>query len=235
MVDLHSHLIFGTDDGVTNLEDSIKMILAAFNRGYKALIITPHYIEDSIYSSNVFDNTKLMKVIQKEIREQNIDIKIYLGNELMYSNNILELLDKKEITTLNKSRYLLMELYVNIRYESLIDKIDVLINKGIVPIIAHPERYDYITIEQFTEMVEHGALLQMNTGSILGIYGRSVKKRLRLLLKNDLIHIASSDNHSTDNFCYTMESKMAVSKILKNVDKIFIDNPLKILKNHIIK
>jgi protein-tyrosine phosphatase len=160
MVDLHSHLIYGVDDGVINLEQSINMIKAASANNYKCLITTPHYIEDSIYSSAVNKNMEIIKNIEEALVRENIDIKMYLGNEVMFSNNILDLLVKQEIIKLNNSRYLLIELPENISYDTLIDKIDLLISKDIVPIIAHPERYDYIGIDDLKEFVSHGALFR---------------------------------------------------------------------------
>ncbi len=232
MIDLHSHLVYGVDDGVKNLEDSIRMIKAAYDSGYKYLITTPHYIEDSIYSSPVIKNRQIVDIIKNELEKQNIDIKIYLGNEVMFSNNILELLEKKEITTLNDSRYMLIELPENIKIDTVIDKVDLLIKKSIIPVIAHPERYDYITIEQLKEIVDHGALLQINMGSVLGTYGRNVKKRVRSLLNQKLVHVVGSDTHSSDNFYYLSKARNEVYKIMPDiVEEIFSVNPGKILNN----
>lgn len=233
MVDVHSHLIYGVDDGVKTLEESMKMILAAKENGYQTLVVTPHYIEDSIYSSSSIENSKIILKIEEELLRQNIDVKICLGNEFMLSNNVLELLEKNEIKTLNNSKYLLTELSQTMSSDYIIDKIDLLISKNIIPIIAHPERYDFIDLQQYKEMVSHGALLQMNLGSLLGTYGKHVKKRARLLIKNNLIYIVGSDTHRKDNFSYLLKTKKIVSKLMPNiVDDIFYNNPIKILEDN---
>ncbi len=233
MVDLHNHLIYGVDDGVKSLDESIKMILAAKENGYSALIITPHYIEDSIYSSSVKQNSEILFTIKEELKNQNIDIELYLGNEFMLSNNVLDLLEEKEISTLNSSRYLLVELSQNMKYDYLVDKIDLLIKKGIVPIIAHPERYDFLELQQFKEFVNHGALLQLDAGSLLGAYGKHAKKRARLLIKANLIYVVSSDTHRKENFSYLSKTKKIVNKIMPSVvEDIFEINPRKILRNN---
>lgn len=232
MIDLHSHLVYGVDDGVKNLEESILMIKAAYDNGYRYLITTPHYIEDSIYSSPFIKNKAIIELIQNELSLNNIDVKLLLGNEVMFTNNILELLDSGEIAKLNNSRYLLIELPESIVIDTLVDKIDSLINKGIVPVIAHPERYDYIEIDILKTLVNHGALLQMNLGSILGKYGKKVKKRSQKLLKQRLIHVVGSDTHGKDNFCYQVEARKVVNKIDPiMVELIFNINPGKIVNN----
>lgn len=232
MVDIHSHLIYGVDDGVVNLEESINLIKDASNNGYKTLVITPHYIEDSIYSSPAIENSKIILKIEEELLLQNIDVKVHLGNEVMLSNNVLELLEKKEISTLNNSRYLLIELSETMNHDYIIDKIDTLLSKDIVPIIAHPERYDFIDLNQCKEFVNQGALLQMNLGSLLGTYGKHVKKRARLLIKNNLIYLVGSDTHRKDNFSYLLKTKKIVHKLMPNiVEDIFYNNPIKILED----
>ena len=110
MIDMHSHLLFSIDDGSKSIDESIKILKNLAEVGYTDIILTPHYIEESKYSSNKKNNLSILKIMKEEIKKENIQINLYLGNEIFINDNIPKLLKEKEITTLNDSNYLLIEL-----------------------------------------------------------------------------------------------------------------------------
>ena len=238
MIDLHSHLLYGIDDGCLDIDESISLIKSAYNNGYKALILTPHYIEDTNYNSNVSNNNKILNILKSKCYELNIDIELYLGNEVYYSKDIINLLEKKEISTLNNTRYLLMEFSFVLEDKNILDTIDILVRNNIIPIIAHPERYPYLMkdINKLKQMIEYGALFQSNIGSLLGIYGNDVKNNIIKLLKNNMIHVLSSDVHHTDLYSKINMVKNILDRININYkDDLLSLNPNKILNNEEIK
>lgn len=231
MYDLHCHLIYGVDDGTLSLEDSLKLIKNAFDNGYKGLVLTPHYVLDSSYDSNVLNNKKILEELKSKI---DYDMSLYLGNEVYFNREILSLLKKGEISTLNDSRYLLLELSVMNQDKNVLDVIDILKENGITPIIAHPERYSYLmkNLLLMVEMIEHGALFQVNIGSLVGLYGKTYKKNVIKLIKSNLIHFLSSDTHTSNNYSYVDKALDILSEINSNIGlELLSINPLKVIKD----
>ena len=181
MTDIHSHILFDIDDGSKNIEESIELLKKLKDIGFNNIILTPHYIEGSEYSSNNSEKNERFKELKKELLNQKIDINIYLGNEIFINNNIYELIKKAEIKTLNNTRYILIELPFHNQIVNLEDLIYELKIKGLKPKIAHPERYTYFqeNYKEVDRLREEGFLFQGNYASILGYYGKEAQKLLK--------------------------------------------------------
>ena len=110
MTDVHSHILFNIDDGSYSIEESIILLKELKSIGFTNVILTPHYIKGSEYSANNQIKLERFTELKEEIKKQNIEINIYLGNEIFVCNNILELLEREEIVSLNNTKYLLIEL-----------------------------------------------------------------------------------------------------------------------------
>ena len=141
MKDIHNHLIFGIDDGSKSIDESIKLLNEMSERGVTEIVLTPHYIIGTNYNCNNKIKKEKLKELQKLTK-----IKLYLGNEVFIDNNILEYIENDEISTINNTKYLLIELPLREKLEIAFDILFNLRNNGIVPIIAHPERYQYINL-----------------------------------------------------------------------------------------
>jgi protein-tyrosine phosphatase len=233
-IDIHSHILYGIDDGSKTLEESIEILKQAKEIGFKEIVLTPHYIENSKYNKNNEEKEKLLKTL----KEKETEIKLYIGNEVFQTENIEELLNKKEIATINNSKYLLIEFPM---YQKTIKNINNIIYelkiKGITPIIAHPERYEFIqtNIKIVDSLIEDGAILQSNYGSIIGIYGKNAKKTVKKLLKNNKISLLATDVHYKNNKIYEKMDKI-IKKIKKIVGEerlieLIYENPKKIIEN----
>lgn len=239
-IDIHSHALYGIDDGSKSIEESIEILKEYKKMGFNDVILTPHYIENTDYNKNNKEKNNILKELKKELKKQKIDINLYLGNELYISNNILNLVEMKEISKLNNSKYLLIELPMNNEISNLYDIIFNLLSNNIIPIIAHPERYTYIqkNIKIAEQLVEKGVLLQLNYGSIIGYYGSSAKKTAKKLLKNNLVSLLGTDIHHPNSKIYN-NMNIIIKKIKKitnedNIKKIMIENPKKILEDSTI-
>jgi protein-tyrosine phosphatase len=235
MVDLHTHILPDIDDGSKSLEESIEILRKYLEDGLKEIVLTPHYMEDSEYSISNDIKKEKFNLLKEAVKQQNMDINLYLGNEVYASNNILDLLKENKIMTINNSRYILIE-FPMLNYSN--NYIDIVYNlklSGIVPIIAHPERYAYIQndINIAEEFVKKGALLQINKGSLFGRYGTSVFKTAKHLLKKRLVHFVGTDIHSTDGYYSTEKFKKMIIKITdkKYAEEILEVNGLKVLNN----
>lgn len=239
MRDLHSHILNGIDDGSKSIEESIAILKEEVKFGVTDVVLTPHYIKDSKYNANNKTKEKLFKELKKIIKDENININIYLGNEIYIDEGIPELMINEEVTTINGTRYILMELPLNHEYIMLDEVLDEIISKGYVPIIAHPERYRryYKNYEFFNHLIERGCLLQGNIGSLAGKYGKEAKKMLKNLLKRDMITVIGTDVHHSNSSILEINVEKCLKKIVKDDEKIkdILENNLeKILNDEII-
>jgi len=197
MVDIHSHIIWGVDDGSKSREMTIKMLEIAQRGGTCKIVATPHFLPERYYLSfnsikKEFENVKSM------LKEEGLDIEVYLGQEVYFTKNILEDYEKGLIGTINNSRYMLIEF--NMRDFSIREVTETLYElqiKGIVPVIAHPERYRKFIDNPnlINEFINEGYLFQLNTGSLKGDFGTEVKKLSEKLIKNKVYSFIGSDAH----------------------------------------
>ena len=215
MRDLHCHLLYGIDDGSREKEESIKLLKELENNRVTDIMLTPHYI----IGSNFCADNSIKKGMVDELQKHTL-INLYYGNEVYIDNNIVDYIEKGEISTLNGSRYLLIEFPLNERLDSALSIIRNIIKKGYTPIIAHPERYHYYDLEFFQELIEEGCLLQGNITSLCGKYGNNSKHNLELLVKKHMIHLMGTDTHRTVyplNNCYIALSAITDREMYKEI------------------
>ncbi|XFA98545.1 CpsB/CapC family capsule biosynthesis tyrosine phosphatase [Candidatus Izemoplasma sp. B36] len=197
MIDIHTHILPNVDDGSPDLETSIELIKNEINQGVTDIFVTPHYYKYRGYLSSSEQNKKIFDMLVDRVNELELKINLYLGMEVYYTIDMLKLLENNTLSTMNHSSYVLIEFSLNKELESIPEAINNLTAKGYVPIIAHPERYPYLTkISEYEYIKRMGALIQVNASSINGYYGRKVKKFVLNLIKNNLVDFVASDIHS---------------------------------------
>lgn len=227
MVDLHSHIIWNIDDGSKSKEMTLNMLKIAEANGTIKIVATPHFyrgVWESTYAQ-VKESIEKVKVLAKE---NNINIEIYSGQEVYYSENILQQYNEGSIGTINDSRYMLIELPMKeFNIEEVIDNIYELQLKGIVPIMAHPERYipfikHPILINKF---IKEGFLFQLNAGSLVGAFGKDVKQLAEILVSNEVYSFIGSDGHRDEKRDTNLENGInAVKKINSGYVDVFKEN-----------
>lgn len=218
MVDIHSHLIWGIDDGSESKEMTINMLKQAKEGGTKKLVLTPHYLL-GYYEVPIIKVKEKAKEISLLAKYNEIDIEIYCGQEVYINRKILENFENKIIGTINESRYMLIEFNMrNFSVEEVIEILYELQLKGIVPIIAHPERYIKFmkSPSLINEFVEEGFLFQLNIGSITGDFGKEVKKTAELFLKNKIYSFLGSDAHRDEKRNPNMSKGIEILKEMDN-------------------
>ena len=234
MIDLHSHVLPGIDDGAKTFENSIAIIRELSEQGVTDLIATPHYICDTIYTSPRSDNTKLLEQLQQKLKEEGIDINVYLGNELYIDESIRKLIENKTVSSLADSEYVLLEFPLNNAYPNYEDIIGDLIQSGYKVVLAHPERYA-ITQNDFqilVDLYDMGVLMQCNLGSFLGKYDKHAEKTAVKLAKNKMIYGLGSDIHHVRRDGGILKAIKRLKKYYREdeLDKLLNENPRKILK-----
>lgn len=218
MTDIHCHLIYDVDDGSRSLQESIELLQELNNVGFNQVIITPHFISGTEYNSDNELKLSRLHKIKEELQKHNININVYLGNEIFINKHIPKLLEKGYIASLAGTKYLLIELPFHNKILGLEDLLYELTCQGYIPIIAHPERYtyfqeDYRLVDTFKE---EGILFQCNYASILGYYGKSAEKLVKYLFKNHYVDYLGTDLHRIDKTFMLDNFK----KIEKNIIKL---------------
>ena len=196
MIDIHSHILPNIDDGSRSIEETFNLIREAKNVGFDAIVTTSHYME-GYYETNVPEREVWLNAICENMQVKNIDMKLYLGNEIYMSENIIKLLEERKASTINDTSYVLFELPLNVEPFNLYDVIYELQQYKLVPILAHPERYSFVQKEPelIYDLVEKGVLMQANYGSVIGQYGKKAEMIVLKLLEGNMIHMFGSDVH----------------------------------------
>lgn len=231
MRDIHSHISYDIDDGAQTKEEAIALLKSEEKKNVTDIILTPHYIKNSKYQANRFVREEIIKELQPHTK-----IHLYIGNEVYVCEDMLSLLEMGEISTLNNSKYLLMELPMTSKLRNLEGIVYELLRRGIVPIIAHPERYLYVQqdVTYLDKYLEMGVLFQSNYGSILGLYGKNAQKTVKALLKRNYISFLGSDLHDITKSYDVLKLHKKLKRIVKDQKKIedlLENNILKVIHN----
>lgn len=238
MKDIHSHLIPGIDDGSRTIEESIMLLKKMEQQGITDLVLTPHYVEKSRYVCNNKEKRKKFDELKNEAEKNNININLYLGNEVFFTLHIKEYIENDEVETINGSKYILIEFPMTQVYRNTHEIIQELITNEYVPILAHPERYKIFQShpDLIEEYLRKGILLQGNATSLLGKYGKEAKKTLKYFIKKGYISFLGTDTHRDFKF---NEKKLIriIKKINKNeeyVNNMLYKNFEKVINNEYI-
>ena len=191
--------------------------------GFKGAFCTSHYIADSPQAADNQTKNRLREKLQAELDKAGIKLKLMPGNEIYIDPKMVDFLTTKKATCLGgdfnvrkKNQHVLFELpfYAEVSY--LRDIIFELKAKGLVPVLAHPERYLFIQKkkEAIFEIVKLGVKLQSNYGSIVGQYGGKAKKIMKFLLKNHLVSYLGTDIHRAEGSLF-LKFEKAEKKIVK--------------------
>ncbi len=233
MIDIHSHILAGFDDGASSLEESMEMCRIAKADGIEAIVATPHILK-GIYRNE--DPQIILKEIE-ELKAKSPDgIKIFPGSDVHFQHDIIHrIIDQKSIIPLNNECYFLIEFPFNFIPLGTKEVFRRLLSNGYKPIITHPERnLEFMQSPKLLfELIQAGALAQITAMSIIGEFGADIKEVSHLFLKHNLVHVIASDAH--DAYWRTPTLREAVAEAAKIVgtekaEAMVEDNPRAILK-----
>lgn len=211
-IDIHSHLLFGIDDGAQTFDDTLHLIQPLMDFGIKHFITTPHVMQ------HVWENTsEIITNRQNEVnillQEKGINIKLKAAAEYLMNDHFVQLFKSHSLLTL-KDNYVLVEMsYINAPiqlYEIIFD----LQVAGYKPVLAHPERYNFYhnNFDEYYKLKKSGCLFQLNLLSVVGYYGDGVAKTAQKLLAQGLIDFASSDTHHQKHIA-AFNSKVVIKDV----------------------
>lgn len=203
MIDIHSHILFGVDDGAIDIEESLSLARQAVAVGYTDIVCSSHYLIGRFENQNYNENFETLK---NRLLEEKIPLNIHKGNEFALDMGFFE--HEGKINSMAGSKYLLVELKRELIFVACKAFFKEILAKGYIPIFAHVERYPQIKISEFRELVEMGVVLQMNLKAVA-----SPKHKVRYLLENGYISIIATDSHRIGKRDYN------VGEYLKNLER----------------
>lgn len=237
-IDIHTHILPEVDDGSGSMEETIKMLQLAQEQQIATIIATPHYIPGGRNVPVEVLKQKLEQV-QVEASKMNPDMKLFLGNEIYYSDSVIEDLKAGKILTLADSRYVLVEFSTKDTDQHIYRALSGLIRNGYIPILAHVERYRCFYKKEYLihDLIEAGCYIQMNATSLVGGLLDREAAYHRSLMAQGLIHLLGSDCHDEKvRIPYMIKTaQMMIKKYDESlVNKILFTNPLNVLENKYI-
>jgi protein-tyrosine phosphatase len=193
MVDMHSHVLPGIDDGAQNPQESIFLIKQMMDVGIKKIIATPHIMAD-YYRNTAETIGNALDILKAELVKENINIEVQAAAEHYFDETFEERVDEGKLMIMGDN-YVLFEFSFISKPINAVPVIQKMRDMGLKPILAHPERYPYMDLEQYKILHEWGVDFQLNTISLTGYYGIGAKKIAEELVDNQLVDFISSDMH----------------------------------------
>lgn len=237
-IDIHCHIMPGVDDGSPDIETSLKMLKIAQDNEITDIILTPHH-KPMHHNVSPEKNRLFCHKLQEIAGKAGLNVNLYSGNEVYYSDETPRDLENRRISTLAGSDYVLVEFHPTTPYKAIHNGIYQVQAAGYLPIIAHVERYSDIVshISDVDDLTEMGCLIQVNADSILGKFGFGISHFTRKLLKNGLVHFVATDAHDDSKRApKLLECRKLVEKKYGRAyaDKLFYDNPMSIIRGEVI-
>jgi protein-tyrosine phosphatase len=225
MIDIHSHILPGLDDGSASLEESVEMLKIAMEGGTTEIVATPHANGEFRFEPEAIAE----KVAELSAAVPNI--RIYTGCDFHLAyENIQDALAHPARYTINQKSYLLVEFSDLIIFHTTDEIFGQLLGAGMIPVVTHPERNALLQqrLKDLGQWVEQGACLQVTAMSLMGRFGRRAQEFSERLLKEGLVHFIASDAHDKKN--RTPDLKAAYEHVARKYGKrraedLFVKNP----------
>lgn len=231
IIDIHTHILPGMDDGAEDIDDSVQMAYMAEKHGSKAIVATPHCNIPGAYS-NYLDKyyREIFLSTKKAFEKEGLTVKLLPGMEVFATYDLPRLIMEKKIMPLNKTSYILLEFDFKENPDFAEDVLQRIREINYNPVIAHVERYEFI--QDNPHMVQNwrkkGYVIQANKGSFKGRFGKKAKRTVYGLSSQGIIDVIASDAHNPHKRTSNMEE--IYDLLLKRysaeyINKLFFDNP----------
>ena len=199
MIDLHTHVLPGVDDGSRSMKESLELLTMAADSGVEILVATPHCNIPDVFDNYVSPELEdLFRKLDEARKNAGIPIRLLRGMEIFATPELPQLLRDRRVWTLNGTKYFLMEF----AFDEDPDYCSRILRRcrelGFWPIVAHPERYYFLQedLQLAFEWCVEGYGLQLNKGSLLGRFGSAPQRTAELLLQHGLAACVASDAHN---------------------------------------
>lgn len=216
--DWHSHILPGVDDGIKTLDDSLSVLRTYETYGFKDVWLTPHIMEDY---PNV--PTDLQAKYEELKGAWNGNVKLHLAAENMLDSLFEQRLLEGNILPIgDDGQHILVETSYYTPPMGMDDMIDKIKSKGYYPVLAHPERYRYMSTDDYVKLRNCDVKFQINLISLVGGYGESACKKAEWLLSNGMVDLLGSDLHNLQAFETLIGKSPRRKSHLKNVMEVSV-------------
>jgi tyrosine-protein phosphatase YwqE len=197
--DLHAHLLPGVDDGAKTIADSLDSVRALYALGYRASVVTPH-VYKGVYPNTRATLDPALAELRAGIAAAGIDYQIHMAAEYFADEHLIELAARDEplLTFGGDRKLVLFEFPYSTEPLLWADAITMLVRRGYEPVLAHIERYRFVTSDPDTwldRFAQFGVKLQCNIGSLAGQYGPEAEALARRILDEDRATFWGTDLH----------------------------------------
>jgi protein-tyrosine phosphatase len=239
-VDIHCHCLNGLDDGPSSLEESVALCQALVNDGITTVIATPHQLGRYDRANSLDQVRRAVNELSAELKNREISLEVFPGGDVRVDERLPDLIESGHIgTAADAGRHILLELPHEI-YVDVLPIVDTLRRLGLQTILTHPERHHYLQGRDnwARNCLEHGAVLQVTTGSLLGEFGGRSYEAAWQLVHGGVVSIVASDAHGATR--RPPRSSEAIRLLTVNVGRetarnLAIDNPLRVLSGQPIE
>lgn len=236
MIDIHSHILPGVDDGPSSWEESLQMLQMAAEEGIRDIILTPHQKPDRtcVLPQGIRERVQLLS---EKAWSEGIPLRLHSGNELFYRQDLAEMVTNGMVCTLADSVFVLIEFYPNQDYAYIRAGLEKLAAFGYRPILAHAERYGALVKDwNRTEILRQttGCLYQINVSSLMGQSGKENKRNSRMFLKYGMVDFIATDAHDTERRTSAMAecARWLTGKLgSREAERILVHNPSAVLQS----
>jgi protein-tyrosine phosphatase len=199
VIDLHSHILHGIDDGASDIEVALEMARRAVDDGVEVMACTPHFLP-GIYDPSVREVTARVAELNDRLMDEGIDLVVVSGCEAHVRPDMVERLKSAEILGIHSGPHVLCEAPPAVLPTHMDRLFMNMMAAGYTPILAHVERYRWIdrALPWVERMAQSGVLMQVTAGSFFGDYGRIAQDWSMRLLLDGLVSIVASDTHDPE-------------------------------------
>ncbi len=197
MIDLHSHILPGVDDGSPDFATSLAMAQMAVADGIEVMACTPHFLPGR-YDNSADDVRIRVTELSQRLFQEGINLKLVVGADAHIRADFLERLNNNQILRLHDSRYVLFEPSFLGLPPQLEDILGQILNSGYVPVLTHPERFKWIEGHYaiFERLSQAGVWMQITAGSLTGKFGIRAQYWAQKMLADGLVNVLASDAHN---------------------------------------
>ena len=196
LIDIHTHILYGVDDGAKDINDSMGLLDEEREQGVDQVILTPHYGPKFGHPDTEVLREKF-EAIREKAHKYYPEIQLYLGSELYYQQGTVSDLKQGKALTMNGTRYVLVEFATSDAYSHIYRAVQDFVYAGYIPILAHVERYKAVFghVDKIVELIETGAYIQINAESLIGGIFDKRASFCKKIMKEGLVHFLGTDCH----------------------------------------
>lgn len=224
MIDLHSHLLPAVDDGSRSVEQSVGVLFDMARQGVTDVCLTPHLLSGRAEAGPPLVHSRAFEALRAQAPQMP---RLHRGAEVMMDRPITRSVAAARNVTLAETRYILVEFPRLVAYDTVVNALSQVIDFGLVPLVAHPERYSCCSVDAVRHWRALGAKTQVDATTLLTSQARG--QRARQLVSEGLADILAGDNHGDDRTVATGARFLRAQEGFDQVDLLVRRNPAAIL------